>query len=235
MNATSGRSARSVRTRCWSTSISSTSWPSRRSAASALAPERRLTSRSSDRPPFSTATRISRLPRGRGAARSSPSTARPRRRTPSLITASGTPEKFRRIESPPRPSRNAPRPGTNATSCCSLARGEQVGGVEVVGQGRPDEQAALGLAPVRLGRHLLLERAQHRVAAGAVDAVEARDVVAPVVAAQVLDDDALRDRRGAEVGGLLAQVHLAQHGRRGGHPAHPHAGRRGSWRRSRGR
>ncbi len=75
MNAASGRSARSVRTMCWSTSSSRTSCPSRRRAASALSPERRETSRSRERPPFRTAT-LTRRP-APGGARSSPSPPAP--------------------------------------------------------------------------------------------------------------------------------------------------------------
>ncbi len=37
------------------------------------------------------------------------------RRTPSRIASSPTPEKFKRIDDAPRPSRYAARPGTKAT------------------------------------------------------------------------------------------------------------------------
>src|SRR5690606_32168734 len=47
--------------------------------------------------------------------------AAPSRRTPSLIAAGGNPEKLSRIASPPRSSRKAPRPGTNATLYFSVA------------------------------------------------------------------------------------------------------------------
>ena len=50
-------------------------------------------------------------------------------------------------------------------------------------------------------------------------------MLAVVVAAQVLGDEALREVAAAQVGGLLAQVHLAQHGGRGHGPAHAHARR----------
>ena len=41
---------------------------------------------------------------------------------------------------------------------------QQVGRVDVVGQRRPDEQAALGIGPLGLAREVLGERVEHRVA-----------------------------------------------------------------------
>ena len=55
---TSGASSRSRRTRSWSTSMPCDSWPRRLSASSTRAPERSETSRSSERPPLRTATRL---------------------------------------------------------------------------------------------------------------------------------------------------------------------------------
>src|SRR5690606_26324241 len=60
-------------------------------------------------------------PPSRRCSSSFSATAAPRRRTPSLTVAGGRPEKFRRIESPPRSSRKQPRPGTNATWYFSVA------------------------------------------------------------------------------------------------------------------
>ncbi len=48
--------------------------------------------------------------------------------------------------------------------------GEQVGGVDEVGQRGPDEQPAAGARPLRLLREVLRERVEHRVAPAAVDA-----------------------------------------------------------------
>src|SRR5215212_3795848 len=60
MNATSGRSSLRERTRPPPASSETTSWPSDASASSTLAPERRDTCRSSELPPFRTATFIRR-------------------------------------------------------------------------------------------------------------------------------------------------------------------------------
>src|SRR3984957_14555505 len=56
--AASGRSAISSVTRSGPTSMGRTSWPRRSSASCTLAPDRSDTWRSSERPPFSTATRL---------------------------------------------------------------------------------------------------------------------------------------------------------------------------------
>ncbi len=111
---------------------------------------------------------------------------------------------------------------------------EQVGGVDEVGQRGPDEQAAAGARPLGLGREVLGERVEHRVAARAVDLGERLDVVAPAALLEVGLDHQLRQRRAAEVGGLLAEVDLLEHRRRGHHPAEPDARARGSSRRCRG-
>ena len=77
--------------------------------------------------------------------------------------------------------------------------GQQVGGVDVVGQGGPDEQPRLRGGPLRLAREVVGERVEHRVAAGAVDLGERVHVVAPVAALEVGLHHQLRERGGAEV------------------------------------
>ena len=104
--------------------------------------------------------------------------------------------------------------------------GEQVGRVDVVGQGRPDEQAALGLRPGRLAGKCSASASSIDVAAAAVDAARLVDVVAPAPFAEVLADEVLAQRRGAEVGGLLAEHELLEHRRRRADPADPDPGER---------
>ena len=102
--------------------------------------------------------------------------------------------------------------------------GQQVAGVDVLGQGRPDEEAAFGLGPGRLRREVLAQRLDHRVAAAAVDLDQAVDVLAPAPFGEVLADEVLGQGRGAEVGGLLAEDDLLHHRRRRHRPAEPDAG-----------
>jgi hypothetical protein len=59
--------------------------------------------------------------RERGVQATCSRTTLPMRATPSRRSSSPTPEKFSRIAEPPRPSRYAARPGTNAT-CSRSAR-----------------------------------------------------------------------------------------------------------------
>ena len=103
--------------------------------------------------------------------------------------------------------------------------GQQVGGVDVVRQPRPDEQAALRARPGRLAREVLGQRLEHDVAPAAVDARELADVGEPVALGEVLAHEQLRQRRGAQVGGALAEVELVEHGPRRRGPAQPQAGR----------
>ena len=102
--------------------------------------------------------------------------------------------------------------------------GQEVGGVDVVGERRPQEQAALGLGPGRLGGEVLLERLEHRVAAGAVDVAELVHVLAPAALGEELVDEVLRERRGAEVGRLLSEHDLGEDRRRRAEPAEAQAG-----------
>ena len=78
--------------------------------------------------------------------------------------------------------------------------GEQVGGVDEVGQRGPDEQAAAGPRPLGLRREVLGEGVEHRVAALAVDVGQRVDVVAPVAALEVRLHHQLRQRGRAQVG-----------------------------------
>ena len=102
---------------------------------------------------------------------------------------------------------------------------QQVGGVDVVRQRRPAEQAAGGVRPGRPFGEEPLQRLEHRVAALAVDAAEVVDVAAPVALAEVLANEVLGQGRGAEVGRLLSQHHLLHHRRRRAEPAEPDPGR----------
>ena len=87
MKATSGDASRSRWIRSRPTSSATTSWPSRSSASSTRAPERSDTCRSSERPPFSTATLLTSPPPAASArdrlgsgSTSSPAVASARRR-----------------------------------------------------------------------------------------------------------------------------------------------------------
>ena len=77
---------------------------------------------------------------------------------------------------------------------------EQVGRVDVVGQRRPDEQPALRARPRRLGREVLGQRVEHRVAPPPVELGQRAEVAPPVALGEVRDHEVLRQRRGAEVG-----------------------------------
>ena len=102
---------------------------------------------------------------------------------------------------------------------------QQVGRVDVVRQPRPDEQAALRPGPGRLAREVLGERLEHDVAPPPVDAGELADVGEPVALGEVGAHEQLRQRRGAEVRGALAEVELVEHGPRRGAPAQAQPGR----------
>ena len=102
---------------------------------------------------------------------------------------------------------------------------EQVGGVDVVGQRRPDEQPAARPGPLRLAREVLVERLEQHVAPPPVVLAQDGEHVAPVALREVLDDEVLGERRRAEVGALLAEVELLEHGARGGGPAEAEPGR----------
>jgi hypothetical protein len=102
---------------------------------------------------------------------------------------------------------------------------QQVGRVDVVGQLRPDEQAALRRRPRRLAGQELLERGEHDVAPAPVDPAQLVEVLAPVAVLEVLDHEVLIQRRGAQVRGLLAQVQALQDRRGSGGPADPQARR----------
>ena len=99
--------------------------------------------------------------------------------------------------------------------------GQQVSGVDVAGEGRPDEQPPGRLGPARLRREVTLERGDHRVSALAIDPDQAGDIVLPALLGEVLADEVLGQGRGAEVGGLLAKHELLHHRRRGHRPAQP--------------
>src|SRR4029453_13341387 len=101
--------------------------------------------------------------------------------------------------------------------------GEQVGGVDVVGQRRPEEEPALGPNPGRLLGKVPIEGGEHRLPTGPVDLDEVGDVAAPAALAEVLADEVLAERRGGGCRGLLAEADLLQHGWRGGDPADPDA------------
>ena len=93
---------------------------------------------------------------------------------------------------------------------------------------------AAGARPLGLGREVLGERVEHRVAPGAVDVGQRLDVVAPAAVLEVGLHHQLRQRGAAEVGRLLAEVDLLEHRRRRHHPAEPDARARGSSRTCRG-
>ncbi len=101
---------------------------------------------------------------------------------------------------------------------------EEVGGVDVVGQRRPDEQAALRLRPGRLRRQVLGQGLEHHVAAPAVEGHEVAQVPPPVTRCEEARHEVLGQRRGAQVRALLAEVHLRQHGPRRGGPAETQPG-----------
>ena len=75
--------------------------------------------------------------------------------------------------------------------------GQQVGGVDVVGQRRPEEQPALRVGPLGLAREVLGQRVEHRVAPAAVDLAQRVHVLQPAALARstsatkswVIDDE----------------------------------------------
>ena len=103
---------------------------------------------------------------------------------------------------------------------------QEIGGVDLHRQRRPDEQPALGLRPRRLGREVLGQGPQQRVAPPAVQGLQGLQVGLPLALAEVLRHEVLGHRRRAEVGALLAEVHLLQHrrGRDGPPEAQPAEG-----------
>ncbi len=102
--------------------------------------------------------------------------------------------------------------------------GEQVGGVDVVGERRPDEEAALRLRPGGLRWEEPRQRLEHRVAPRAVDRADVIDVLSPAALGEELADEVLAQRRCAEVGGLLAEHGLLHDRRRRAEPAQPDPG-----------
>ena len=157
-------------------------------------------------------------------------------RTPSRMSSSPTPEKFSRIDEPPRPSRNARAAGHERDVLAQRAR-EQVGRVDVVGQRRPDEQPALRAASsVASAREVLGERVEHRVAPAPVELAQRRARRrCQRRSREVGGDEVLGQRRGAEVGGLLAEVQLLEHRPRRDAPSRGAGPARGSSRTCRGR
>ena len=99
--------------------------------------------------------------------------------------------------------------------------GQQIRGVDEVRQRGPDEQAAGRAGPLGLARKVVGQGVEHRVAARPVYRGERVDVLAPAAALEVGLNHQLRQGRGAEVGGLLAEVDLLEYGRRRHHPAEP--------------
>ena len=249
-NATSGRSAVRRSTRSGPTSIGTTSWPSRSSACSTRAPERIETWRSSESPPLRTATfiRPCAAAAARGRRAPAPPCRAPARRRRGLRAGQRAVERellAHHLADPPDalPDRvvadaGEVQPHLGAAAAVEVGRaagderhvlaqraGQQVGRVDVVRQPRPDEQAALRARPGRLAREVLGQRLEHDVAPAPVDARELADVGEPVALGEVLAHEQLRQRRGAQVGGALAEVELVEHGPRGRGPAQPQAGR----------
>ena len=105
---------------------------------------------------------------------------------------------------------------------------QQVGRVDVVGQLGPDEQAALRRRPGRLARQELLQRGEHDVAPAPVDPAQLVEVLAPVAVLEVGRDEVLVQRRGAQVGGLLAEVQALEDRRRAPRPSRAAGRPRGS-------
>ena len=81
------------------------------------------------------------------------------------------------------------------------------------------------MRPLSLAREVLGERVEHHVAPSPVDLDQGANVSLPGAGVEVRADEVLRDRRRAEVGSLLADVHPLQHRRRGRRPAQAHTRR----------
>ena len=78
--------------------------------------------------------------------------------------ASEAQEKERRIVLAPEPSAKKALPGTKADAFGLKAFGEQRRAVETLGQGDPDEHAAIGFGPADAFWHVAGKRRQHGVA-----------------------------------------------------------------------
>src|SRR5207302_10498825 len=76
---------------------------------------------------------------------------------------------------------------------------QQVGGVDVVRQAGPYEQAPFRMRPLRLAGEVLGQRIEHHVAPAAIDLDQRPDVLLPRPGIEVRADEVLGDRGGAEV------------------------------------
>src|SRR3954452_17835046 len=251
MKATSGRSSLSERTSPASASMGITSWPSDTSASSTRAPERSETCRSSELPPFSTATfmRESGLPVGAtewdhirrlGAFRRRDHAVLGGDRLvqPDLLPDDGADPadpladlvlvRSREVQAHRVAALAAVhvggRPGHERHVLAQRLR-QQVRRIDVVRKRRPHEQPAGGVRPARLLGKVALHSLEHGVASAPVDVAEAVDILPPVILREVLDREVLGEGGGPEVCGLLAQGDLLHHRRRGDSPAEPDAGR----------
>src|SRR5207247_8610090 len=81
--------------------------------------------------------------------------------------------------------------------------GEQVLRIDEVGKRRPDEEPAPRLRPLRLPGEELRERVEHRISPAAVERAELVHVPEPGAVGEVALHELLRERGGAQVGGLL--------------------------------
>src|SRR4051794_2058455 len=240
MNATSGDSSFSERIRSASASIGMTSWPSDARASSTLAADRSETWRSSELPPFSTATRTGRLvlPAGwsewndvagrrLGGVRVRQAVLRGDRFVQLHLLAhhrADAADALADLVLGGAGEVQAHRIGALAPVDIRGSAGDerdvlpkrlrqQIGGVDVVGQRRPHEQAAARPRPGRLPGEMTLQRLEHRVATRPVDLAQAVDIRPPAPLAEVLEGEVLGEGRGAEVGRLLAEGDLLHHRR----------------------
>ena len=140
-------------------------------------------------------------------------TTSPSRFIPSRMSSTPTPEKFSRIDEPPRPSTYAARPGTNATWSSSPRASRSVVSMKS-GSVAQMNSPPCGMGPLGLAREVLGEPVEHHVAPAAIDLDQRPHVVLPRAGLEVRRDEVLGDRRRAQVGRLLAEVHLRQHRRR---------------------
>ena len=90
-------------------------------------------------------------------------------------------------------------------------RAQHGAGVHVVGKRHPHEEAALGARPRRLGREVLVERRQHRVATRAIGVDERAQRLLPRGVGEVVLHHHLVERAAAQIGALLHKVDLRQH------------------------